>query len=75
MLSSNRKLNDLLKLAKEADANLTPEERKARYREQAISWATGQVLLSHYEKGKPDMTAEEEDAFKKQVAANYDARH
>lgn len=67
-------LKELMRKAKEAFDQLTPEEKAAHRREQAISWAFGQVALSRFEKGKPDFTAEEEQKLKQHIADEYDKR-
>lgn len=67
-------LKELVKKATEAFNALSPEEQRAHRREQAISFAYGQVVMSHFEKGHPDFTPEEEEKLKKSIADHYDHR-
>lgn len=73
-LSSKDELNALVKKAMDAFNQLTPEEKAAHRREQAISWAVGQTLMSRFEHGRPDLTEEEEKELRQRVADQYDHR-
>lgn len=74
MLSSDGKLDALVKRAMEIFNNLTPEEQAAHRREQAISWALGQVQMSRYEKGQADFSEEELTKLRLHVEQTYDQR-
>jgi hypothetical protein len=60
----NPELERLLKESKKRVANMTPEERRAMYRAQAISFAYGNLNISRLERGLPEIPREEfERAF------------
>lgn len=65
ILSNNDKLNLLVKHAIAAFNALSPEEQKAHRREQAISWAYGQLTCTGR---RPYITRE-------MVEQEYDKRH
>lgn len=74
MLSNNPKLNELVKEALDKFDKLSAAEKAAHRREQAISWAYGQTVMSHFEHGKPDLTPEEEEKLRASIADIYDRR-
>jgi hypothetical protein len=73
MLTNDGKLDALVKKAMEAFKALSPEEQQAHRREQAISWAYGEMCLSRTDPDDP-ITPAEETAMKKQIADIYDRR-
>lgn len=75
MLSSSPRLNALLQQAKEAEARMTPRERKAMWREQAISWAYGETLMTRFEQGRADMTELEQKHLKQHIPEMFDRTH
>lgn len=75
MLTNDGKLDELVRRAIEAFNALTPEQQRAHRREQAISWAKGQVLMSRFEHGHPDLSDEEVAAMEIQIGEIYDQRH
>jgi hypothetical protein len=74
MLTNDGKLDALVKKAMAAFNALSPQEQQAHRREQAISWAVGQSLMSRFEHGHPDLTKEEEEKLRQDVADIYDRR-
>ena len=74
MLINDGKLDALVKKAMAAFNTLSPEEQRAHRREQSISWAVEQSLMSRFEHGKPDLTPEEEMDLRQRVADAYDHR-
>jgi len=74
MLTNDGKLDALVKKAMAAFNALSPEEQRAHRREQAISWAVGQSLMSRFEHGHADLTSEEEAQLRQSVADAYDHR-
>jgi len=74
MLTNDGKLDELVKRAMAAFNALSPEEQRAHRREQAISFAVGQSLMSRFEHGHPDLTPEEEAQLRQSVADAYDHR-
>lgn len=73
MLSNDGKLDALVKRAMEAFNALTPEQQQAHRREQAISWAFGESLLSSLERGEP-ISEDEATIVKQRIADIYDRR-
>lgn len=74
-LTNDGKLDELVKKAMAAFNALTPEQKAAHRREQAISWAVGQSLMSRFEHGHPDLSKEEETQLRQRVADIYDRRY
>lgn len=74
MISTNLELNKLIKQAIACVEALSPEDRAAHRREQAISWAAGQYKLSRWERGYSDLTPEEELKLSITLANEYDKR-
>ena len=74
MLTNDGKLDALVKAAMAAFNALSPEEQQAHRREQAISFAVGQSLMSRFEHGHPDLSKEEEAQLRQRVADAYDHR-
>ena len=74
MLTNDGKLDALVKKAMAEFDKLTPEDKQAHRREQAISFAHGQMLMSRFEHGHPDLTPEEEAAQEKMIADSYDRK-
>lgn len=74
-LSDNPELNELMKKAKAAFDALTPEQKRAHRREQAISWVFGEMMLARYERGQAMLTKEEQEEAKKRIGDLYDEKH
>jgi hypothetical protein len=68
------KLKELMAKARALFDALTPEEKAAHRRDQAISFAHGQMLMSRFEHGHPDLTPEEEAKQEQMIADIYDRK-
>lgn len=73
MLTNDGKLDALVKRAMEAFNALSPEQQRAHRREQAISWAFGESMISSLERGEP-VSEEESIIVKQRIADIYDHR-
>ena len=73
-LSNNPKLNELFREAMDRFNALSPEEKAAHRREQAISWVYGEMLLTRFERGEPELSNEEKEKLQQDVADIYDRR-
>lgn len=73
-LSNRDDLNEMVKKAMAAFDALSPKEQQAHRRERAISFAYGQVAMSRFEKGKPDLSPEEDEKLRQSIADHYDHR-
>jgi hypothetical protein len=73
-LSDNPKLNELFREAMDRFNALSPEEKAAHRRDQHVSWVVGEMLLTRFERGEPELSNEEKEKLQQDIEDLYDRR-